>query len=37
MEIKDLVILAAKADSEGNFRVADRLTEKIETMSRRRI
>jgi hypothetical protein len=34
MEIKDLVILAAKADSEGNFRVADRLTEKIETMSR---
>ena len=34
MEIKDLVILAAKADSEGNFRVADRLTEKIETMSK---
>lgn len=34
MEIKDLVILAAKADSEGNFRVADRLTEKIETLSK---
>lgn len=34
MEIKDLVRLAAKADSEGNFRVADKITEKIETMSR---
>lgn len=34
MEIRSLIILAAKADSEGNFRVADRLTEKIETMSR---
>jgi hypothetical protein len=34
MEIKDLVRLSAKADSEGNFRVADRITEKIETMSR---
>jgi hypothetical protein len=34
MEIRSLIILAAKADSEGNFRVADRLTAKIETMSR---
>jgi hypothetical protein len=34
MEINDLIRLAAKADSEGNFRVADRLTLKIETMSR---
>jgi hypothetical protein len=34
MEINDLIRLAAKADLEGNFRVADRLTEKIETMSR---
>jgi hypothetical protein len=34
MEIKDLIRLAAKADLEGNFRVADRITEKIETMSR---
>jgi hypothetical protein len=34
MEINDLVRLAAKADSEGNFRVADRITEKIETMSK---
>lgn len=34
MEIRSLIILAAKADSEGNFRVADRLTEKIETMSK---
>jgi len=34
MEINDLIRLAAKADSEGNFRVADRITEKIENMSR---
>ena len=34
MEIKSLIILAAKADSEGNFRVADRLTANIETMAR---
>jgi hypothetical protein len=34
MEIRSLIILAAKADSEGNFRVADRLTVNIETMSR---
>ena len=34
MEINDLIRLAAKADLEGNFRVADRLTAKIETMSR---
>jgi hypothetical protein len=34
MEIRSLIILAAKADSEGNFRVADRLTANIETMSR---
>lgn len=34
MEIRSLIILAAKADSEGNFRVADRITEKIQNMSR---
>ena len=34
MEINDLIRLAAKADLEGNFRVADRITEKIENMSR---
>lgn len=34
MEINDLIRLAAKADSEGNFRVADRITVKIENMSR---
>ena len=37
MEINDLIRFAAKADSEGNFRVADRFSLKIETMSRRRI
>jgi len=34
MEINDLIRLAAKADLEGNFRVADRITVKIENMSR---
>ena len=34
MEINDLIRLAAKADSEGNFKVADRITVKIENMSR---
>jgi len=32
MEINDLIRLAAKADSEGNFRVADRITFKIENI-----
>jgi hypothetical protein len=32
MEINDLIRLAAKADLEGNFRVADRITVKIENI-----